>query len=95
MLIFLDPPYYTSNLHTDFDHIRLSQIVKQTKHKVLITYDNSPYIRSLYSGFYVLSWKLKYGMTNYHKTYLREGDELLIANFPLKPALSRLLPQPS
>lgn len=95
MLIFLDPPYYTSNLHTDFDHIRLSQIVKQTKHKVLITYDNSPYIRSLYSGFYVLSWKLKYGMTNYRKTYLREGDELLIANFPLKPALSRLLPQPS
>jgi DNA adenine methylase len=100
VVIFLDPPYYSSkasrlygkrgNLHLSFDHLRLFQNVKKTTHKVLITYDNSPYIRELYKDFYILEWRLKYGMTNYCKDYLREGEELLIANFPLNKALQNL-----
>ncbi|MFZ8847667.1 MAG: hypothetical protein ACO2O4_00265, partial [Minisyncoccia bacterium] len=53
-----------------------------THHKIIITYDNNPYIKSLYkNNFYIFEWKTKYGMTNYNRDSLREGEELLIVNF--------------
>ncbi len=104
-VIFLDPPYYSSrnsrlygkrgNLHTDFDHKRLRNEVVKCRHKILITYDNSPKIKRLYEGFYILEWKMKYGMTNYGRNYLREGDELLIANYPLDAYLSHIQKEPT
>ncbi|MCS6958412.1 MAG: DNA adenine methylase, partial [Aquificaceae bacterium] len=94
VFIFLDPPYYSAtasklygrkgSLHTGFDHERLASLVKECPHKLMVTYDNSQYIRNLYRGFYMVEWRLKYGMTNYGRDYLREGDELLIANYPIK-----------
>lgn len=93
VLIFLDPPYYSATssklygkngkLHTEFDHLRFFEVVSKSKHKVLITYDDSEFIRKLYKDFYKIPWNLKYGMTNYGKDYLRTGNELLIANFPI------------
>lgn len=98
VFIFLDPPYFSAqssklygkkgNLHTNFDHKRLAETVKKCSHKVMITYDNSEYIRELYKEFYILEWRLKYGMTNYKKSYLREGNELLITNYPLEKYIS-------
>ncbi len=105
VVIFLDPPYYSSRgsklygnkgtLHTEFDHYRLKEEVLKCKHKILITYDNSKEIKELYMDFYIVGWKLKYGMANYGKNYLREGDELLIANYPLGSYLENLQKQPS
>ena len=33
---------------------------------------------------------MNYGITNYGRNYLREGDELLITNYPLDSFLSSL-----
>jgi len=100
VIIFLDPPYYTSsasrlygkkgNLHTNFDHMRFYKAVKKCNHKVLITYDNSDFIRNLYKDFYIVEWKLSYGMTNYKKDKVKVGSELLIANFPIQKYVERL-----
>lgn len=94
VFIFLDPPYYSAkrsrlygkkgNLHISFDHQRLACLVKKSPHKIMITYDNNQYVKELYKDFYILEWKLKYGMTNYKKNHLREGDELLITNYFIK-----------
>jgi len=94
VVIFLDPPYYSSkesklygkrgDLHINFDHERLYRNVLKTHHKIIITYDNNPYIKSLYkNNFYIFEWKTKYGMTNYSRDSLREGEELLIVNYSL------------
>ncbi|MCS7171583.1 MAG: hypothetical protein NZ851_04630 [Aquificaceae bacterium] len=61
----------------------------------MTTYDNSQYIRNLDEGFYMVEWRLKYGMTNYGRNYLREGDELLIANYPLKEGFKAIQEQTS
>ncbi len=103
VFVFLDPPYFSAQssklygkrgiLHVSFNHERLAELVKECEHKVMITYDNSPYIRRLYANFYLLEWRLKYGMTNYGKDYLREGDELLITNYPLEEFFKNLKTQ--
>ncbi len=100
VVIFLDPPYYSAqksklygkrgNLHTEFDHERLLKLVKDSKHRVLITYDNSEYIRDLYKDFYTVEWELSYGMTNYKQDKVRVGSELLIANFPIGSCVKNL-----
>lgn len=100
VIIFLDPPYYSSqrsklygkkgDLHTEFDHLRLFEVVKNCKHRVLITYDNSEFIRELYKDLYTVEWKLSYGMTNYKQEKVRVGSELIIANFPIKGYVERL-----
>lgn len=100
VVIFLDPPYYSSkksklygrkgDLHTAFDHIRFFEVVRNCKHRVLITYDNSEFIKELYKDFYTVEWELSYGMTNYKQERVRVGSELLIANFPIKGYVERL-----
>lgn len=61
VLVYLDPPYFVntqlannSRLYKhNFekkDHDVLCDLVKQCKHKVIISYDNHPYIRKLYKG---------------------------------------------
>ncbi len=100
VVVFLDPPYYSAqrsklygkrgDLHTEFDHERLLKLVKNCKHRVLITYDNSDYIRNLYKDFYMVEWELSYGMTNYKQERIRVGSELLIANFPIDTYVKNL-----
>ena len=89
VFLFLDPPYYTATksklygkkgiLHTQFDHEAMFETLKNSKHKWLITYDNSDFIRELYREFYQLPWQLQYGMT----TKKTDANELLIANYQL------------
>lgn len=103
VFVFLDPPYFSAQssklygkrgtLHVSFNHERLAELVKECEHKVMITHDNSPYIRRLYMNFYLLEWRLKYGMTNYGRDYLREGEELLITNYPLEELFKGLKTQ--
>ena len=91
VFLFLDPPYHAATksklygrngiLHTEFDHERLFRLLKKSKHKWLVTYDNSAFIRDLYKDFYQLDWRLQYGMTNAKSA---PANELLIANYDLK-----------
>lgn len=93
VFIFLDPPYYSAkksalygkngNLHKNFDHERLANVMKNVKHKWLITYDNSEYIKKLFSYANIVEWNLTYGMRNVSKNSNQSGKELFISNYPL------------
>lgn len=95
VFIFLDPPYYSARksalygkngiLHTGFDHYRFAETMKNSKHKWLITYDNSPFIKELFSFAYIVEWNLKYGMRNVSKYSDQNGEELFIANYDIEP----------
>lgn len=89
--LFLDPPYYSAtksalygkngSMHKQFDHERFANVMKNTKHKWLITYDDSEYIRDLFSFAYIKKWELTYGMRNVNKSNSQIGNELFISNY--------------
>jgi DNA adenine methylase len=91
VFIFLDPPYYAAtasalygkngNLHKAFDHERFAGVMKNCSHRWLITYDDSPYIRSLFDWANLKPWNLTYGMRNQTPDSDQRGKELFISNF--------------
>ena len=94
VFLFLDPPYHSAtksalygkngNLHKGFDHIRFAEVMKNCNHKWLITYDDSEYIRQLFSFAHIIPWDLTYGMRNQTETSDPIGKELFISNFLTK-----------
>ena len=93
VFIFLDPPYYSAtksalygkngHLHKAFDHERFAEVLKSVKHKWLITYDDSEYIRELFSFANIIEWNLTYGMRNVGNNGDQKGKELFISNYPI------------
>ncbi|MBI4646877.1 MAG: DNA adenine methylase [Bacteroidia bacterium] len=93
VFIFLDPPYYSAtksalygkngNLHKTFDHVRFAEVLKSVKHNWLITYDDSEYIRNLFSFAYIKEWNLTYGMRNVGENGNQNEKELFISNYPI------------
>ncbi len=91
VFIFLDPPYYSATksslygkngiFHKIFDHARFAEVMKNCNHKWLITYDNSDYIKELFSYANVFEWDLKYGMRNVSENSNQNGKELFISNY--------------
>ena len=91
VFIFLDPPYWKATesklygtrgaLHTTFDHIQFAENMKNCSHKWLITYDDSPIIRDLFSFAEIQEWTLQYGMNNYKRRTAAKGNELFIKNY--------------
>ncbi len=91
VFLFLDPPYYSAtksalygkngNLHKKFDHERFAEVIKNTDHKWLLTYDDSNYIRDLFSFANIFKWNLTYGMRNVTNKSNQNGNELFISNF--------------
>ena len=91
VFIFLDPPYYSAtksalygkngNLHKSFDHKRFAENMKSCKHKWLITYDDSEYVRELFSFAKITPWNLTYGMRNITENSDPIGKELFISNY--------------
>jgi DNA adenine methylase len=89
VFIFLDPPYFTAtklyghggSLHA-FDHWKLAKILKQTRHRFLITYDDCKEIRELYQWANITDWQLQYGMNNCNvQRQSKIGSELFISNY--------------
>lgn len=80
-LINLDPPYYGKgqDLYTNFyraeDHVLLAQAVIGLKRRWIVTYDDTPEIRSLYRDYPMYSSSL-----NYSAQVKRVGVELLVAD---------------
>ena len=99
VFIFLDPPYYSAtksalygkngHLHKSFDHERFAENMKNCRHKWLITYDDSEYIRNLFSFANITSWNLTYGMRNITENSDQKGKELFIFNYALKNEQSK------
>ena len=94
VFIFLDPPYYSAtksalygkngDLHKSFNHKRFAENMKNCEHKWLITYDDSEYIRNLFSFAHITPWNLTYGMRNVTENSDQTGKELFISNYTLK-----------
>ena len=105
VFVFLDPPYLTAtksklygkngDLHTLFDHKRFAENVRRCAHKWLITYDDCPEVRDLFSfgNVYFYEWKAQYGMTNVSGKESQKGRELLIANYPLESLKQKKITQ--
>lgn len=91
VFIFLDPPYYSAtksalygkngNMHKSFDHIKFAETMRNCEHKWLITYDDSEYIRDLFSYANIIPWDLTYGMRNVTDGSDQKGKELFISNY--------------
>lgn len=70
MLAYCDPPYMTDgklygdngSLHKDFDHERLRRVLGERRNWVL-SYNDCPEVRELYTGFKILTPDWNYGMT--------------------------------
>lgn len=68
--IYLDPPYYMkgNDLYyygfSEKDHIRLMNLLKETKHKWVLSYDDCPQIRELYSWARIHSTEVNYSITS-------------------------------
>ncbi len=96
VFIFLDPPYYSAtksalygkngNFHKYFDHERFASVMRESKHKWLITYDDSEYIRKLFSFANIIPWNLTYGMRNVNGNSNQKGKELFILNYDVEIA---------
>lgn len=107
VFLFLDPPYYSAtksalygkngDLHKGFDHIRFAEVMKSCKHKWLITYDDSDYVRDLFSFANIHPWNLTYGMRNVTEKSDQIGKELFISNYleelPLKRQTTMFIPE--
>ncbi|MGD9756210.1 MAG: DNA adenine methylase [Comamonas sp.] len=80
-LVNLDPPYYSKGpeLYTNFyqhqDHAALAQAVSGIQRQWMVTYDDTPEIRKLYSQYRNYSSNLNYSVQT-----KRIGVELLVAN---------------
>lgn len=91
ILIYLDPPYYSAthsrlygkkgNLHSGFDHQRFSEEMKACKMNWFISYDNSKFVRELFSFAKQHAWQLQYGMNNPNKDSCSMGEELIVSGF--------------
>ena len=55
--------------------------MRNCKHKWLITYDDSKYIRELFSFANIIPWDLTYGMRNVTESSDQKGKELFISNY--------------
>lgn len=93
VFLFLDPPYFSAkdsalygkngHLHKSFDHERFAAVLRNCPHRWLLTYDDSPFIRELFSFANVTSWNLMYGMRNITENSKQLGNELFISNYEI------------
>jgi DNA adenine methylase len=79
-LFYLDPPYYAKgkelylNYYNDGDHFKVAKGIKQlNNHKWIITYDNTRFIRKLYSEFRQIKYTVNYTARTFSK-----GQEIMI-----------------
>lgn len=91
VFLYLDPPYYSATksalygkrgvLHKSFDHQRFAKVMYDCPHQWLITYDDHPYIRNLFSFACIREWRVTYGMRNQTENSTQASTELFLSNF--------------
>jgi DNA adenine methylase len=93
--VYLDPPYYikgTQLLYANFyepdDHKAVSQLVTSLKHKWIISYDNVPEIKSLYSDFRCVEYDLSYSAQDKYRgaevIFFCENLEIPLVSHPTR-----------
>ncbi len=96
-LLFVDPPYFSPPKKKHYrngfnyeDHLRLVDILKNTKHNFFLTYDDLPEIRELYKWANVYDAQFVYRVENSETQNGKRkmGLELVITNYePANPQL--------
>lgn len=85
-LIYLDPPYYIKgqglyrNFYIHDDHIQIREALDKVKSKWIVSYDNCPEIKEIYTGYRQEDYELNYSA--YYKT---KGSEVMIYSDKVKP----------
>lgn len=95
--IYLDPPYFgnkevglygkNGTLHKGFDHEAMLEWVNNHREKnlIMISYDDSEYIRELYKDYYIYNFDFIYCMTNVGGNKCKVGKEIVITNYKINP----------
>lgn len=84
---YADPPYFSTEdmyavgFNLD-DHVRLKNTLKNIKGKFLLSYNDCPEIRELYSGFSLFDFSRTHSMAQRYEAG-KEFKELLIGNYDL------------
>jgi DNA adenine methylase len=73
-VVYADPPYFIESyiygkdgdMHENFDHEKFAKTI-QTRNDWMVSYNDCPYIRELYSGCRIYSVSWSYGMDNGRK----------------------------
>lgn len=80
ILYYLDPPYYVKgkglymNYYDDADHVAVYEtVMKLNRGRWIVTYDNVPFIRKLYSNY-----RQKEFLLNYSAGKIGKGKEVMI-----------------
>jgi len=90
VLMFLDPPYFKAKQENHYvksfkmdDHVRLANVLKKTKHKFFLTYDDCIEIRELYSwaNIYEINFFYRLDNSNDNDKKRKKGNELVITNY--------------
>jgi len=98
VLMFVDPPYYKADQKRAYEHsfneeehLRVAKVLKGTNHLFILTYDDCPEVRKLYSwaNIYPVSWR--YHTANSNKATRKMGQELIITNFALDSKILKKL----
>lgn len=77
----LDPPYYVKgrglyiNAYNADDHKLVSKLVKKIRSPWMVSYDNHPFIRNLYTNFFTLEYDLSYSAHT-----ASQGHEIIFMN---------------
>ncbi|WP_270665840.1 DNA adenine methylase [Staphylococcus hominis] len=92
-MIFADPPYYEANQQSHYvhyfsnnDHLRLAELLRNTNHYFVLTYDDCEDIRNLYFWANIQSLDFHYRLdnSNNNERTRKRGKEILITNFEYK-----------
>lgn len=84
-LVYIDPPYLQQGprlyryFYEESEHRGLAEFLNPSPFKWIVSYDNHPFIRSLFNSQQIVPIFLNYAVKR-----SRKADELLIANFPLR-----------
>ena len=93
VLMFIDPPYYKpkKKKHYRFgfeeeDHIRLANVLQNTKYSFFLTYEDTPEVRELYkwANIYEMKFFYRVGDSSTSEGRRQEGAELVITNYDAK-----------
>ena len=94
--IYLDPPYYYNmdiglygkrgSFHKNFDHEKLAEWIDEhsVNNSIMMSYDDSPYIRELYKNYNIYDFEFVYSMTNAGGNKCKKGKEIVITNYEVK-----------
>ncbi|WP_151713396.1 DNA adenine methylase [Acinetobacter bereziniae] len=85
-LIYLDPPYYVKgqglyrNFYKHEDHEKIRNALDHVQTKWIVSYDNCPEIKDIYSGYHQENYDL-----NYSAYYKMKGSEVMIYCNSIQP----------